>query len=179
MDDQRCPSCGISKPAWTVRMDRTRLFALGKEWDGDPDSQVPVLLAASELGTPFCEKCEAAKNAAEVVIQSLELDVLAPPVVTVELLQLEVYMPPAVVVERLELEVLTPAKVVVQQLELDMIPAPVVAIDDLELDVVLPPVVVVERLELDMPAKPDDDSDDDTATDTDTDTDTEDGGPAA
>jgi hypothetical protein len=60
-DDSRCPSCGANKAAWTLKLDSTRLFTLGKTWDGDP-SQAQVLKAAAQAGAAVCEQCEKAKQ---------------------------------------------------------------------------------------------------------------------
>lgn len=57
-DDLRCPHCGISKPAWTLKLDRTRLLKLsGQKFEGDVEAQVATLTEAAAAGTPFCEKC--------------------------------------------------------------------------------------------------------------------------
>lgn len=64
LDDQRCPTCGVSKGAWTLKFDATRLFVLSGPWEGDPEAQAAALTAAAHVGAPFCEKCEAARRAA-------------------------------------------------------------------------------------------------------------------
>ncbi|RMG17057.1 MAG: hypothetical protein D6731_04785 [Planctomycetota bacterium] len=58
MDDEVCRTCGISKPKWTLKLDRTRLFALGKRHEGDELLQAEALREAAKNGAPFCEKCE-------------------------------------------------------------------------------------------------------------------------
>jgi hypothetical protein len=58
-DHFRCPECGVSKGAWTIQVDQTRLFALGRgAWKGDVEAQVQALESAGEKGIPFCQKCE-------------------------------------------------------------------------------------------------------------------------
>lgn len=59
-DDVRvCPTCGGSKAVWTTRLDRTRTFTLGTEWDGDASAQAEALKDAEG---PFCEECQKAAN---------------------------------------------------------------------------------------------------------------------
>lgn len=69
-DDQRCPECGVSKAAWTVKLDRTRLFTLSRPWEGDAAAQADTLKRAAQDGTPFCEKCEKARQEAEAAAAS-------------------------------------------------------------------------------------------------------------
>jgi hypothetical protein len=60
-DSDRCPRCGISKPAWTLKVDRTRLLKLsGQRFEGDALAQVESLKEAAKDGKPFCEKCQQA-----------------------------------------------------------------------------------------------------------------------
>ena len=56
-DDQRCPACGMSKPAWTMKHDQTRTFMLSGEYDGDAAAQTDTLQRASDSGAPFCQEC--------------------------------------------------------------------------------------------------------------------------
>ena len=56
-DDVRC-TCGFSKPAWTVKLDKTRLLKLGGDYEGDVEAQAAALEEAAATGTPFCEKCQ-------------------------------------------------------------------------------------------------------------------------
>jgi hypothetical protein len=62
-DDVPCPTCGQRKPSWTLRLNQTRVFALGKRSDGDDAAQVAVLEEAARGGVPFCEKCARAAAA--------------------------------------------------------------------------------------------------------------------
>ena len=64
-DDQVCPTCKRNKDAWTVRMGRTRTFALSAPYDGDAEGQADTLKRAAASGAPFCEKCEQAKRELE------------------------------------------------------------------------------------------------------------------
>ena len=51
MDDQRCPECGISKDAWTIKLDKTRLFQLSATpYEGDADAHFLLGRAAAAGG---------------------------------------------------------------------------------------------------------------------------------
>ena len=62
-DTSRCADCGISKGAWTVKLDQTRLLQIGRVGARDADAQVAVLKSAADQGVPFCEECEKARRA--------------------------------------------------------------------------------------------------------------------
>jgi hypothetical protein len=63
--ENACPECGTSKAKWTMRLEKTRTFALATKWSGDPEVQAAALQNAAENGTPFCEKCDQAKRELE------------------------------------------------------------------------------------------------------------------
>jgi hypothetical protein len=62
-DDVRsCPECGAPKQAWTTKLDKTRTFQIGGDYD---PAQAETLEDAQESGSPFCEDCQAADNPAD------------------------------------------------------------------------------------------------------------------
>lgn len=53
-DNQVCPTCGQSKPRYTVRRERTRVFQVASPVP-DASAQATALRAAHRHATPFCE----------------------------------------------------------------------------------------------------------------------------